>query len=118
MSNPSTLQVVTTDVGRGPCPIPYPRKSTPRARTRVPESDTHLGILRSFQVQDLRPRRTRFEGFQVVDQLIDYAFDIHGGWYGCFRLLLAGQLIFAETIGEVVREQGPFRKLRVILVEN
>jgi hypothetical protein len=44
--------------------------------------------------------------------------DIHGGWYGCFRQLLVEKLFSAETIGEVVREQGPFNKLHVILVEN
>jgi hypothetical protein len=44
--------------------------------------------------------------------------DIHAGWYGCFRLLLVRKLISAETIGEVVREQGPFSKLHVKLVEN
>jgi hypothetical protein len=69
-------------------------------------------------VQDLRPRQTRFEGFQVVDQVVNYTVDIHGGWYGCFGLLLVGKLISVETVGEVVREQGPFSKLYVILVEK
>jgi hypothetical protein len=69
-------------------------------------------------VQDLRPRQTQFEGFQVVDQVVDCTVDIHGGWYGCFRLLLVGKLISAEIVGEVVWEQDPFSKLRVILVEN
>jgi hypothetical protein len=28
MTSPTTLRAVTIDVGRGPCPIPYPRKCT------------------------------------------------------------------------------------------
>jgi hypothetical protein len=69
-------------------------------------------------VQGLELRQTRFKGFQVVDQVVDCTVDIHGGWYGCLRLLLVRKLISAETIGEVVREQGPFSKLRIILVKN
>jgi hypothetical protein len=44
--------------------------------------------------------------------------DIHGGWYGCFRLLLVEKLISAETVSEVRWEQGPFSKLYIILVEK
>jgi hypothetical protein len=33
------LQVVTTDVGHGLCPIPYPRKSTLCAQSRGPGFD-------------------------------------------------------------------------------
>jgi hypothetical protein len=40
------------------------------------------------------------------------------GKLGSFRLLLVGKLISAENVGEVVREQDPFSKLYVILVEN
>jgi hypothetical protein len=40
MSSPTILRVITIDVGCGPCPIPYPRKSTPRAQSRVPRSDS------------------------------------------------------------------------------
>jgi hypothetical protein len=39
MSNPTALRVVTIDIGRGPCPIPYPRRSVPRGQCRVPGSD-------------------------------------------------------------------------------
>jgi hypothetical protein len=69
-------------------------------------------------VQHLGPRQTRFEGFQVVDRVVDCTVDFHSGWYGCFRLLLVKKLISSETFGEVVREQGPFSKLHIILVEN
>jgi hypothetical protein len=69
-------------------------------------------------VQDLKPRQTRFEGFQVVDQVVNCTVDIHGEWYGCFRLLLIEKLISAKTVSEVVREQGPFSKLHIILVEK
>jgi hypothetical protein len=40
------------------------------------------------------------------------------GVTGASGLLLVENLISTETIGEVVREQGSFDKLRVILVEN
>jgi hypothetical protein len=40
-------------------------------------------------VQDLGPRRTRFEGFQVVDKVVDCTVDVHGG---CFGLLLIRKL--------------------------
>jgi hypothetical protein len=40
MSSPTTLRVVITDVGRGLCPILYPKKSTPCAQSRVPGSDS------------------------------------------------------------------------------
>jgi hypothetical protein len=39
MSSPTALRVVTTNVGRGPCPIPYPRRSMPRVQFRVSGSD-------------------------------------------------------------------------------
>jgi hypothetical protein len=39
MSNPTTLRVVTTDVGHGQCPIPYPRKSMLCAQSRGPGSN-------------------------------------------------------------------------------
>jgi hypothetical protein len=39
MSSRTTVRVVTTDVGRGRCPIPYPRKSIPHAQSHVPRSD-------------------------------------------------------------------------------
>jgi hypothetical protein len=34
------LRVVTIDVGHGPCPIPYPRKSTSRVQSCVPGSNS------------------------------------------------------------------------------
>jgi hypothetical protein len=39
MSSSTTLRVVTTDVGRRPCPIPYPRRIMPLVQSRVPGSD-------------------------------------------------------------------------------
>jgi hypothetical protein len=39
MSNSTTLQVVTTSVGYGPYPIPYPVRYRPYAQSRMPESD-------------------------------------------------------------------------------
>jgi hypothetical protein len=39
MSNLTALQVVTTDVGRGPCPIPYPRRSMPCVQSSASGSD-------------------------------------------------------------------------------
>jgi hypothetical protein len=40
-------------------------------------------------VRDLGPRRTWFEGFQIVDKVVDCTVDVHGG---CFGLLLIGKL--------------------------
>jgi hypothetical protein len=39
MSSPTALRVVTIDVERGPCPIPYPTRSMPRVQSRVPRSN-------------------------------------------------------------------------------
>jgi hypothetical protein len=77
-----------------------------------------LQLREGLVVQELGSRQTRFEGFQVVDQVIDCTVDIHGGWYACFWSLLVEKFISTKTVCEVVREQGPFSKLRVILVEH
>jgi hypothetical protein len=63
-------------------------------------------------------RWIRFEGFQVVDQVVDCTVDIHAGGTGASGCFWLEKFISAETVGEVVREQGPFNKLHVILVEN
>jgi hypothetical protein len=76
-------------------------------------------------LQDLRPRgirfegfRVRFEGFRVVDRVINCKVDIHA----VVRVLQAAssrkKLSSSDTFGKIVWEQGPFSKLRVILVGN
>jgi hypothetical protein len=69
-------------------------------------------------VQDLEPRRIRFEGFHVVDQVVNCTVDIHAGGMGASGCFWSKKSISGETIGKVVREQGPFNKLHVILVGN
>jgi hypothetical protein len=53
-----------------------------------------------------------------VDQVVDYTVDIHTGGTGALGCFWSEKLISIETVGEVVLEQGPFNKLRVILVKN
>jgi hypothetical protein len=42
------LRLVTTDVGRGPCHNPYPRKSIPHVQSHVSGSDTWILICIAF----------------------------------------------------------------------
>jgi hypothetical protein len=60
-------------------------------------------------------RRIRFEGFQVINQVVDCTVDIHAGGMGASR---REKLNSVETVGEVVWEKGPFSKLHVVLVGN
>jgi hypothetical protein len=46
MSSPTTLRVVTIDVGHGPFPIPYPRKSTLSAHPAPPRN--YIAIAKFF----------------------------------------------------------------------
>jgi hypothetical protein len=48
MSSSTTLRVVATDVGCGPYPIPYPRKGTPCAQSRMPGSDNSFVIVDDY----------------------------------------------------------------------
>jgi hypothetical protein len=48
-----------------------------------------LRLKEGLVVRYLGLRRTRFEGFQVVDKVVDCSVDIHSG---CFGLLLVGKL--------------------------
>jgi hypothetical protein len=54
-SNPTALRVVKADVGRGPYPILYPRRSVPHGQSRVPGSDSYhcIAIVSSSLIQKL-----------------------------------------------------------------
>jgi hypothetical protein len=69
-------------------------------------------------VQGIGPRQIRFEGFQVVDQVFGCTVDIHAGGTSASGCFWSEKLTSGETVVKVVREQGPFRKSCVILVEN
>jgi hypothetical protein len=65
MSSSTTLRVVTTGVGRGPCPTPYPVRCRACAQSRGPGSDT-------YGCRDLVERdtpTTRALILQVIEEL-------------------------------------------------
>jgi hypothetical protein len=47
-------------------------------------------------VQDLRSRRTWFEGFRVVDRVIDYTVDVHAGGMGALGCFGSGKIEFHQ----------------------
>jgi hypothetical protein len=71
----TTVRVVTTDVGHGPCPTPYPRIRTPCAQSRDSESDKPRALRsRVLQASEYFWRRLRVLPNSILKVSSNYFF--------------------------------------------